>query len=651
LVITLSGIAGILYFNERTVSSELLRNLANSLAHRGVDGIRTWSDGFLGLANCQFFTTPESGLGQQPFVLGGGRLVITADARIDNRQELARSLAFSGEEAQKPDEFYILMAYEKWGRDCAGKLLGDFAFVIWDRKQNQLFCARDHMGVQPFYYYRDASVFVFASEIKTILALDEIPCSLNESCLLDYLLDDRQDKEITFYRGIYRLAPANLLLVSPGKFRIDSYWSLDPQREIRFHDSREYAGQFLDLYTQAIKARLRSALPLGSALSGGLDSSSIACIARDILAASGANLLNTCSAIFSGLAEPELSLIDERRFVEKVLAIGGFQPCFVDMGSIGPLTDLQELLRILDEPISAPTLPIFHKIYKTASCQGVGVYLEGFDGDLIVSHGYERFFELARSFKWVTWIKEVRDLSRRSGRSLGEVIKLFTIQSLVPPQIYQAMRELRRRKKTRGNILDYINQDFVQQEPLKKRIEWANQLKFSLPNSARLAHYRELTSGMVPLSLELIDKISAQCNIEVRYPFYDKRMVEYCLAVPIDQKLSGGWTRHFFRNSLEGIVPEDIRWRYSKADFRPFFKNGMLRFSESLFKETVIEGSNHLEPYLDTVRLTTLYQQFASGANCSITEMEILYRSVLLSKWIEINQPMLSKNIPGKRVK
>jgi asparagine synthase (glutamine-hydrolysing) len=646
----LSGIAGILYFDESRVSSELISNLANSLAHRGVDGIRVWHAGSLGLANCQFFTTPESELGQQPLELDGGRLVITADARIDNRQDLARSLALTGEEALKPDEFYILKAYEKWGQACVEKLLGDFAFAIWDRNRNQLFCARDHMGVKPFYYYHDASFFIFASEIKAILALGEVPRQLNELCLLDYLLDDRQDKEVTFYRDIYRLAPANFLLVSPGKFQIDSYWSLDPQREIRYQDDREYAEQFLELFTQSIKARLRSARPLGCALSGGLDSSSIASIARNLLADSGGNPLRTYSAVFPGLSGQEMSLIDERQFVNKVLATGGFQPCFVDMGSVGPLTDTQDLLRILDEPVSAPTLPIFHKIYKTASCQGVGVYLEGFDGDLVISHGYERFFELARSFNWIAWVNEVRALSSRLRRSPGEIIKVFTIQPLIPPQIYQAMRGLRRRKKIPGNASDYLNRDFAQQAHLNTRNHHANQLRFSSPHFARQAHCRELTSGVVPLSLELMDKISAQCNIEVRYPFYDKRVIEYCLALPADQKLSGGWTRFVFRNSLEGILPEEIRWRSSKADFRPFFKNGMLNFSGSGLGGILTGASTHLEPYVDIVRVNALYQQLASGANISINAIEILYRLTLLSQWFEINLPVVNKNNPGEGV-
>ena len=265
--------------------------------------------------------------------------------------------------------------------------------------------------------------------------------------------------------------------------------------------------------------------------------------------------------------------------------------------------------------------------------------------------GYERFFELARSFNWNAWVNEVRALSRRLGRSPGEIIKVFTIKPLIPPQIYQAMRELRRRKKIPGNASDYLNRDFAQQAHLNTRNHHANQLRFSSPHFARQAHYRELTSGVVPLSLELMDKISAQCNIEVRYPFYDKRVIEFCLALPADQKLSGGWTRYVFRNSLDGILPEEIRWRSSKADFRPFFKNGMLKFSESVLRETLTGGPTYLDPFVDPVRLNTLYQQFASGANCSTHELEVLYRSALLSQWIGIKSPVLNQSNPGEGVK
>jgi asparagine synthase (glutamine-hydrolysing) len=634
-----SGIAGILYLDGREVVPGSLRKMSGSLAYRSTNGSDTWSAGPVGLVHCLFAATPESVSSRQPLVYEGGRLVITADARIDNRPDLAGALGLQGVQVNAPDEYFILKAYEKWGADCARRLQGDFAFAIWDNRQQQLFCARDVMGVKPFYYYTSHGSFIFASEIKAILALDEVPRQLNELCLLDFLVDDRDDREITFFQGISRLAPAHSISVATEGFQIRLFWSLDAAKEVRFDNPDEYAENFLHLFTQAVAARLHSRLPVGCALSGGLDSSSVASMARNLLSQSGGGPLITCSALFSGLSEPELSLIDERGFIEKVLSTGGFEPCFVDIGPIGPLTGAREMLSILDEPVSAPTLPMFRQLYAAASQRGVGVYLEGIDGDLVVSHGYERFFELARNFKWAAWIQEVRDVSRRSGLLQSEIIKRFTLRFLIPPPIYQLMRRVRRRQMSSVGILDYLSAHFTRQESISLRLEVLNRRKNSIPRSAKEAHLRELSSGIVPLSLELLDFIASRCNIEIRYPFYDQRLVEYCFAIPVNQKLSGGWTRFILRDSMAGVVPEEIRWRYSKADFRPFIKSGLLRPSNLLVLQEMLAGKPaYLEPYLDTARLDGLYQRFASGAFCSTEEVEILYRAAMLLNWLAAGQ-------------
>jgi asparagine synthase (glutamine-hydrolysing) len=126
--------------------------------------------------------------------------------------------------------------------------------------------------------------------------------------------------------------------------------------------------------------------------------------------------------------------------------------------------------------------------------------------------------------------------------------------------------------------------------------------------------------------------------MEIRYPFYDQRLVEFCFALPPDQKLSDGWTRYVLRNSLAGVVPEEIRWRYSKADFRPYFQGGMAKFSTKLLEELIVSRSVDLEPYLDVVRLGALTQRFISGIDCKLTEVEILYRTALFSAWLQVNQ-------------
>ena len=210
--------------------------------------------------------------------------VITGDLRLDNRRELISSLDFDiKDQDQITDSELALAAYQRWGRSCTAQLLGDFAFAIWDRRSQRLFCARDHYGVKQLYYYCSDRVFVFATEIKALLCLPTVPRRLNETKVADYLLSLCADREITFYQGIYRLPAAHYLLVSPEQQQLQQYWHFDPAKNITLSSDQEYAEAFKELFTEAVNCRLRSAFPVGTLLSGGLDSSSITCVARNLL--------------------------------------------------------------------------------------------------------------------------------------------------------------------------------------------------------------------------------------------------------------------------------------------------------------------------------------------------------------------------------
>src|SRR3989442_1012999 len=207
-----SGIAGLWRLDGRpTEPAELDRMLAR-LAHRGPDGAGAWRHGPVALGHRMLHTTPESLRECQPLVGTTGDLVLVADARIDNRAELCPLLPAPSDAT---DAELILAAYERWGEHCPEHLLGDFAFAIWDGRAQRLFCARDHFGVKPLYYHhRPSRLFAFASEIKGLLALADIPRRLNETRVAAYLVPLFEDKEVTFYEEIVRLPPAHRMVVS-----------------------------------------------------------------------------------------------------------------------------------------------------------------------------------------------------------------------------------------------------------------------------------------------------------------------------------------------------------------------------------------------------------------------------------------------------
>ena len=229
----MSGIVGICYLDNRSVDRPDLARMVETIAHRGPDGSGLWSEGPVGLGHRMLWTTPESLHERLPFVNRTGDIAITADARIDNRDELFRMLPMTGDSSGKvSDSQLILAAYENWGERCLEHLLGDFAFAVWDSRTQTLFCARDHFGVKPLYYYSSSKAFVFATEIKALLCLPEVPRQLDEMKVADYLTATFDDTAVTFYRewGQEKGEGCRSLTVGfSGQLR----WHLIPGRGVR----------------------------------------------------------------------------------------------------------------------------------------------------------------------------------------------------------------------------------------------------------------------------------------------------------------------------------------------------------------------------------------------------------------------------------
>ena len=417
----MSAIVGFYGRDGQPVDRADLERMTESLAHRGPDGAGVWHIGPVGLGHRMLWTTPESLHEQLPLTGKKGDLVITADARIDNRDELITALGLAQwSHGEITDSELILRAYEQWGEDSPKRLLGDFAFAIWDERRQALFCARDHCGVKPFYYYQSARALIFASEIKALLSTREVPRRLNPVRVADYLAGIFEDRTSTLYRDILRLPAGHSMTVRGRESRVQPYCWLDPSREIRLRSDDEYADAFRDQFTDAVRCRLRSAFPVGSLLSGGLDSSSIVGAARRVLAEDGRRL-HTFSAIFPGLPASDLPKIDERPFMEAVLAMSGLTPHYVHADRLSPLSELDRVFWHEDEAFLAPNLYMHWALYRAAHQQSVRTLLDGVDGDTTVSHGLDYLSELAGAGRVRTLGREVMALASRqsSGSSVS----------------------------------------------------------------------------------------------------------------------------------------------------------------------------------------------------------------------------------------
>jgi len=624
----MSGIVGIYYLDGRPVDRENLTKMVDILAHRGPDGADTWVDGCVGLGHRMLWTTPESLIEKLPYCNQRGDLVITADARIDNREELIAALQINNRPADKiADSELILAAYEKWGEDCPKHLLGDFAFAIWDERRQVLFCARDHMGVKPFYYYSSNDTFVFGSEIKAIFCLPNIPRKVNETRVAEYLLVIFEDKATTFYQNILRLPPGHCMTISKEDIKISCYWELNPHKELKLDSDEEYAQAFREIFTEAVRCRLRSAFPVGSTLSGGLDSSSITCVARNLLDSD--KPLHTFSIIFE-----EISECDERPFINEVLAQGNFIPHYVCGDKISPLGNVHQMYKHHDEPFHFPNACFFWGISPEVKNQGVRVLLDGFDGDTTVSHGIGYLNELANTGEWLELIREVIGQAKYSEQSFWNLLSPYLWNHAVKPShrsfIERVRRKVAKLKQPNTNNQTLLKREFVERIALREHLQAIYQMK-PLLETQRDNHHRIITWGVVPFILEIIDRTAAAFSIEINHPFFDKRLIEFCLALPPQQKIHRGLTRIVLRRAMDNILPQKVQWRTDKNNFEPSVINGLLTLDKELVEQVICHNSEHIEDYVNIAPMRLIYQQLIS--NRTSQELFPVWLATTLSYW------------------
>lgn len=633
----MSAIAGIYRLDGRAADAADLARMQERLSLRGRDRAATWLGASVGLGHRMLWTTPESVSERLPLVDPTGDLVITADARLDNRAELAASLGLSASaQGQVGDGELILCAYGRWGERCAERLLGDFAFAVWDARGRVLFCARDHFGVRPFYYYRSPDLFAFASEIKALLSLQEVPRRLNEERVADYLVPILEDKAATFYRDVLRLPPAHVMSVGPGGVSSRRYWALDPGRETRLGSDGEYAEAFRDAFTEAVRCRLRSAYPIGSMLSGGLDSSSIVCVARRLLADEGRNRLRTYSAVFDDLPQ-----CDERAYIDAVLSQNGVEPHFVRADRLRLLAALDRVADFEDEPICGPYMVMHLALYGLARQQGVRVLLHGVDGDAIVSHGFAHLPVLARAGRWIALAREVDGLARNFGRSRREIVWARVLKPLAPTFVREAWRRVRGRGEPwaiNSVASALIHRDFARRVGLADRVRALQGERSKAVPTARDDHWRRLGSGVFPLELEVSGRAAAAFSLEFRYPFFDVRLAQFCLGLPPEQKLSHGWTRVVMRRALAGVLPERVRWRGGKVSFAPLLTRAMFGLERELVTDVIRDESKVIEQYVDVVALREIHrrcaQRGAAADGESLNAAYAIWNAVTLAHWL-----------------
>ena len=630
----MSGIGGLFNQDGAPVQQTDVAAMVAMLRRRGPDGADIWRRDAIALGQSRLSTTPEAARESMPLTVPGSGCVIVADARLDNRAEVATALALSEQLADVGDGELILHAYLVWGADCVDHLLGDFAFAVWDSHRQTLFCARDHFGVRPFYYHHaPGRFFAFASEPRAILVLPQTPYRINPGRIADFLVSQLEgiDKTSTFFDQVYRLPPAHTLTVTPQDMATRRYWTLEPGAELHLASDDDYTDAFLEVFTQAVQCRLRGDR-VGSMLSGGMDSGSIVAVARAQFALAGRGPLPT----FSAVAPPGQACV-ETNTIHAALSMHGLAPTLVDYGQLAAtMPELTKLTWSLDEPFdNHMTLP--RAAYLLAVRCGINVVLDGVDGDNVLSEG-SYLAHLVRRGQWHTAYREARGANRFWGGSYPPrwVLPRSAYRAFVPLPLRRLRHRIRAGARMSSRVQravdeSLISADFAREIHLAERLaqldshghdDWAQDLGHE---RARALAHPYLTVG-----IERYDRVASAMAIEPRHPFLDRRVVDFCLTLPGEQKLRGGWPKAILRRAMDGRLPDAVRWRPGKEHLGWMFTRELLAEAREEVPAMIERNLTLLAPY---VNLDTVHRACAAGEPGG--EDGTLFEVATLASWLE----------------
>jgi asparagine synthase (glutamine-hydrolysing) len=571
-----SGIFGLFNLDGQPVDPHELRAMQALSARRGPDRTGTWHSRNIGLGHALLATTPEAVLEKLPLEHAESECVITGDIRLDNRDELLTGLRIVDRGPATGDAEIVLRAYLQWGDGCADHLLGDFAFAIWDPRTRTLFCARDQMGMRPFYFHHShGRLFAFATDQRAIVALPRTPFRISEARIADFLVEGLEgvDKTSTFFDAIFRLPPAHLMTVDTRGMRQRKYWHLEPEPELRLPTQEDYSEAFLDVFASAVRSRLRAVGPVGTALSGGIDSGTVTAVARRLLAADQKPPLLTFSAV-SPAGEEDV----ETRAILAASAIGGLDPHLVSYADLPELLpDLDEALSAIDEPFDS-SMTLVRSVYLTAHRRGIKAVLDAASADTIFTEG-RWIAHLLHSGRWRAAYREAQGWNEfcRGGSPPGRELLRSARSAFVPDAILRRLRPYQRRRREGAFVREsLISEEFAQRADLNERLETLASNSVGFLPSIGAERASTIEHPFLTVGRERYDRVAAGAGVEPRDPFLDLRVVEFALRLPGEQTLSDGWPKVVTRRAMDSELPHSVCWRRGRDHLGAAFTTALV---------------------------------------------------------------------------
>ncbi len=564
--------------------------------------------------------------GHQPMGDADRRLWIVFNGEIYNYLELRAQLESLGHRFETAtDTEVVLHAYAEWGPDCLERFNGMWAFAVWDGRRRCLFCARDRFGIKPFYYFHDGSRFIFGSEIKALLCDPHVPREPNPARVYDYLALRYLNRTAeTLFKDIQQLPAASYMLVDGDGVRISRYWDLHPAAPRR--SDQEWVAEFRATLQDAVRLRLRSDVPVGSCLSGGIDSSSIVCLVNQLLLSDGGLGVDTQigdrQKTFSSVYD--YPGIEEERFIEAVVAQTNVEshrvtPQAADLFAIAP-----RLIWHQGEPFGSTTIYSQWHVMELTRAAGVTVLLDGQGADEMLA-GYSPYYssflaDLIRTGRFAALWREWRSFPHH----LGLRPRATLVAALRKVALHWSGRPRLRSAPIAPEWLNPALTDHYAPQPEGER---------HFPSILDEHLYNSLTRSSLPSLLHYEDHNSMAFSVEARVPFLDYRLVELSYRLPAHLRINRGTTKVVLRKAMRGIIPDLVRLRQDKLGFPTpgswWFRDEVADEVEQILRSRRLRERGYVQP---EAALTLLEQHKAGRVQAD----RALWRMVCFELWMRL---------------
>lgn len=556
----MSGICGIIRLDAAEVSSRDLDRQIRRLAHLGPDRIGTSGDGRAAMAHLMLRITREDRFDLQP--LREGNLTLVADVRLDNREDLAADLGIDGEAlARMPDSGLVLAAWRRWGEDAPARLLGDFAFAVWEADADRLHLVRDHMGQRHIFYHKGEGFFAFASEIKGLWALPQVPRAIDEDRTVRSMLIEALDVGATNFEAIRAVPGGSVVTLEPdGEIGFRRYWEPHAAPEHLGRDEAYYVETYRALVTEAVQCRLRRAeWPGGLLNGGGFDSSAICALAGPAVVPRGLKFVSACSVMPDDYDGP---IKDARNWVALCHRhMPHLEARYVTREGLDVFSFMHEGFASFDNRHS-PNRYVTHSLFAAIRDAGARIVMDGHGGDYTVNpRGLDGLARLVKRGRLLRFVRELRATARHQRRGVPGLLRHDVLLWLQP----RWLRDARRRWH------DGLR-PFAPSQPLSRKVLAEARARGSrLWNSATYrggprATMEGILRWQQNFPAQAFSIAAAQHGLEFTQPFHDKRLVEFGLAIPEDYDLKQGKVRWLARTALKDLYPPEFQDRLPGND-------------------------------------------------------------------------------------